>query len=197
VDEITRAGSETDAHRVPRRAALSQGRVALVGAAIAVVLAGASITLWTVASNAAPAPPDRDPVAATAQPATPTPTRTETPAASPAIAFKSSSGNIRCSLNDFSGQAAAICQQVDVNYGMPWGACSIEGQPGVFAGVRSDGPYWPCVAHWQEPADVLPYDTPVSRDGMTCSINLETGVRCTNEQGNGFTMEYDAGVAHF
>ena len=99
-------------------------------------------------------------------------------------------------MGTINGEPGAICQQVNINYAAPAQACN-GGAPGVFVGVGPSGVNWPCIASWPEPAEVLAYDTPVSQSGITCSINFDTGVSCSNVNGRGFTMEYDAGVRTF
>lgn len=56
---------------------------------------------------------------------------------------------------------------------------------------------WPCVAADVPGSAAQPYDTPIAAYGYSCSINYDPGITCTNPQGNGFTMEYQAGVQTF
>lgn len=180
-----------------------QRRTALVGLVVSAALAAAAFAgHWIVTRESSPTAS-----ASTGAPSSlPTPASTITAAPIPTAAastivanheFKSQSGNLRCSVGQFSGKPGAICQQVNINYPIPSGSCPSD-LPGVFVGVGPSGAYWPCVAHfWPDPAEVIAYDTPVTQSGVTCTINLETGVRCVNEDGNGFTMEYDAGISTF
>ncbi len=178
--------------------------IPVVAGVVAVLLAGGGITAWWFTSNAQPTQasagesvqPTVDEVAKPLATATPLPTAT--PTAAPVVnhAFKSQSGNLRCSVGAFNGVPGAICQQVNINYAFPAQACT-TGAPGVFVGVTDSGAYWPCVPSFAEPAEVIAYDSPVTVAGMTCAINYDTGVTCTNSRGQGFTMEYDAGVRTF
>ncbi len=187
----------------PRRR--SQGRLAIVGGVISAVLViGALGGTWLVTrESAAASGSDADRVGAATP--TPTPTPTPSPTVPPVAAtvpanydFQSPSGNLRCSGGQFSGKPGAICQQASINYAVPAGACPSPFYPeGVFVGVDTTGPYWPCVGAWIHTAEVMPYDSPVTHFGITCSINYDTGVTCVNEKGKGFSMEYDAGVALF
>jgi len=174
-----------------------QGRIAVIGLAVAAALIVIALVVWSSAPRATAEVAASGPMPTIAS-STPTPTPSPAPVANVSNQqFKSNSGNLRCSIGTFSGQPGAICQQVNYNYAVPWGACMDQYQAGVFVGVSASGAYWPCVSYWPEPADVLAYDTPISQNGITCSINLDTGVTCTNESGNGFTMEYNAGVTQF
>ena len=180
----------------------TQGRVALVGVAVAALIAAVTFGLWSTATSAAPRPTAAAPAATGAALTTiPTPTAIPTPTSVPVlptVSFKSQSGNLRCSIGEFSGEPAAICQKVTVNYAAPWGSCVVDQyQSGMFVGVRASGAYWPCVKEWAEPANVLAFDTPITQSGITCAINFISGVKCVNENGNGFTMEYDAGITQF
>lgn len=198
--EAPSTGTASDTAAEPaRRGRPSQLRIALIGLTVAVVLAGASFGAWWAIANR---PVEVTEAASTSDPtptASATASATAQAEAAPALApvdFKSESGNIRCTIGTFDGQNAAICQQVNTNYAPPAGACA-AGAPGVIVGVGESGAYWPCVATSIESANPIAYDTPVSQGGITCSINFNTGVRCVNERGQGFTMEYDAGVQTF
>ena len=190
----------------PRRRRASQTRIAIIGLIVAALLAVTSLGGWWLATRDAEQPSNAAPV--TASPtlgASPMPTTTVTPAdvtntrtALDNHAFKSESGNIRCSIGVFSGQPGAICQQVEIGYPVPTGACPGDANGGgVFVGVQPSGAYWPCVAMWAEPTEVLAFDTPISDSGITCTISLTTGATCVNDNGGGFSMEYSAGVTTF
>lgn len=180
--------------------------IPIVAGVVALLLAGGGVTAWWFTSNAQPTATSAeesvdtptDEVAKPVATATATALPTATPTAAPIVnhAFKSQSGNLRCSVGTFNGVPGAICQQVNINYAFPAQACT-TGAPGVFVGVTDSGAYWPCVPSFAEPAEVIGYDVPVTVAGMTCAINYDTGVTCTNSRGQGFTMEYDAGVRTF
>lgn len=196
----TSAAAPVPAQRRP----LPRLLIPIVAGVVALLLAGGGVTAWWFTSNAQPTATSAEesadtPTDGAAKPiATATAQPTATPSSAPIVnhAFKSQSGNLRCSVGAFNGVPGAICQQVNINYAFPAQACT-TGAPGVFVGVTDSGAYWPCVPSFAEPAEVIAYDAPVTVAGMTCSINYDTGVTCTNSRGQGFTMEYDAGVRTF
>ena len=194
-DKIASASdSDAVAHQPEPR--LGQSRLALIGIAIAAVLATGAFGTWLL-TNITAAAPIPAATGAVAEQSTSTPSATSFPRDDvPNRAFKSPSGNLRCSVGVFSGEPGAICQQVNINYAQPPEACP-GGAEGVFVGVRPSGGYWPCVSRWREPEEIIAYDTPVTQSDVTCTINLDTGVRCVNAEGSGFTMEYDAGILTF
>lgn len=203
MDDPTEAPRKEQPGAAPRtRARVSgQARLALVGAVVSVVLAAGAFGGYLLAVGASASTGD----AAADAPGAPEPTvtLTPTPTLEPVAPhserprdFASESGNLRCSMWTFSGIPSAVCQQVETNYARPAEACPSDA-PGVFAGVTAEGPYWPCVKYWVAPQEVLPYDTPATYGDLTCTINYVTGVTCTNGEGHGFTMEYDAGIQHF
>ncbi len=99
-------------------------------------------------------------------------------------------------MDQFYGQPGVVCQQVLIHYDRPSQTCP-TGAAGVFVAVGASGTYWPCIATSIEPAEAIAFDTPITRDGITCAINYTTGVTCRNANGNGFSMEYDRGVSLF
>jgi hypothetical protein len=121
---------------------------------------------------------------------TPTPEpSTPAPVVQP-IDFSSPSSNIRCHMDGES----AYCHQGGFVYAEPPDDCSAEG---VAVGVTSDGAYWPCLGARPALQPSVEYDVPVVNGEFTCLINYTTGVRCTNAAGEGFTMEYTAGITTF
>jgi len=176
----------------PPRRRLGQGVLSIIGLGVAAVLAAAAIAGWslTTAGPVGSATSGRAGTTATPIPI-PIPRTIELN-----HTFKSQSGNVWCSVGTFSGQAGAICQQHSINYAIPSGACPTEAG-GVFVGVGPSGAYWPCVSGWREPAEAIAYDAPVTQSSVTCTINLDAGVKCVNADGHGFTMEYDAGISTF
>ena len=186
-DEVT---SET-----PPRRGSNQGRLAVIGLGAAVVIAVIAVGGWWIATGG---PAHKAGAAATVVAADPTPTPTAAPIpkkADPNQTFQSTSGNISCSIGLFAGKPGAICEQQKVNYAIPADACPSDQTSGVFVGVGADGGYWPCVGVWYNADQTLAYDTPITVNGITCTINLATGVKCVNKDGKGFTMEYKAGIA--
>ncbi|MBX3100676.1 MAG: hypothetical protein KF761_13990 [Salinibacterium sp.] len=117
---------------------------------------------------------------------------TEAPAAGPWVFFQSSSGNIRCEIDP----RGVICQQGETKYPKPSQACA-GGPSGTVIGLDKSGVTWPCLSTDVTTSDILPYDVPYTAYGFTCSINYDRGITCTNGQGDGFTMEYTAGVRTF
>jgi hypothetical protein len=178
-----------------------QIRAAAIGIVVAAVLAGGVLAVGRVIT--APAERATSSTAPTTS-TTPGPTTTTASPSSPAPivrklepnrTFASASGNIQCSIGEFGGQPGAICQQQHVKYAVPAESC--PGNSRASVGVGPDGGYWPCVSVDYLADEVLPYDTPLTVSGVTCSISLATGVRCTNASGKGFTMEYAAGISFF
>jgi hypothetical protein len=195
-DETTEPEATT---KRPGRRRPSQLVIALLGIGVSVVLAGGSFgAWWAIANRPAPAAASSQSTpSASAETAAETSTATPTPAPELSrVDFRSESGNLRCAIATLDGQYAAVCQQVNTNYAAPTAACA-GGAPGVFVGVSVTGVFWPCMSGSIESANPLAYDTPVSHGGFTCSISYATGVRCQNPDGQGFTMEYDAGVQTF
>jgi hypothetical protein len=176
---------------------MRQGRIALIGLGIAVVLGGAAVGGWWFSGDVGGASDGSHAGSASTPAPTPTPTPSSIPKhVEPNQTFASSSGNLQCSIGLFAGQPGAICQQLHTRYAMPKGACPAEDRS-VFVGVGPEGGYWPCVSAWPVSHTVLPYDKAITRSGVTCTIGLKSGVRCTNAAGKGFTMEYSAGVTMF
>jgi hypothetical protein len=106
--------------------------------------------------------------------------------------FRSTSGNITCRITP----QAVICHQATIKYAIPSSACR-SGIAGVTVGVDADGATWPCIDSSIAADRVLPYDQPVSEWGYTCLIDYTTGVRCSNQDNDGFTMNYTRGVSTF
>ena len=185
-----------DATTTPKAQRLShQGRLALIGIGVAVVVAAVSISGWWIATNGHRATASGATSAEGNAPGAPTATAIPKKVA-PNQTFQSPSGNIRCSIGLFAGRPGAICGQMSINYAVPTGACASD-QAAVFIGVDPDGAYWPCVGEWYPSQQTLAYDTPITQSGITCTIDLATGVKCVNAAGKGFTMEHNAGITTF
>lgn len=119
------------------------------------------------------------------------PTSAPDPVVVPPVEFASTSGNIRCHV-DSDG---VVCRQGEVKYAVPSQNCS--SLSGTTIGLSADGVWWPCLTSDFVPSQKLAYDTPLAAFGYSCSINYSTGITCTNASGNGFQMEYYAGVSTF
>jgi hypothetical protein len=63
--------------------------------------------------------------------------------------------------------------------------------------VTTTAAYWPCVPKRPALSPSVAYDSPVIHGEFTCVISLETGARCSNRVGAGFTIEYSAGTTTF
>lgn len=182
--------------------------VGILAAVLVLLLGGGGLAVWLLVGRAPAGPAVVAPIVVgseTPQPQTsrsssPKPSASLSTSQAPQVAspreFKSQSGNIRCSMDQFYGQPGVVCQQVLIHYDRPSQTCP-TGAAGVFVAVGASGTYWPCIATSIEPAEAIAFDTPITRDGITCAINYTTGVTCRNANGNGFSMEYDRGVSLF
>lgn len=125
------------------------------------------------------------------------PTETETQTAEPTqepfdpVTFQSGSGNIRCQITQETGVA---CQLTATNFAAPAEMCQNGLYAGASVGVTTDGATYPCLTSGFGGGQALGYDTPITAGPYTCSINYSTGVNCDNGDGEGFSMEYSAGI---
>jgi hypothetical protein len=133
---------------------------------------------------------------ATDEPDSDSDTETDGPSASdepaPVYEFTSTSGNIRCRITP----EMALCHQGTINYAVPAQDCA-SGPTGVTVGVTLQGATWPCLPGDITSTNAVAYDQVISQYKFTCVINYTTGVTCTNPRGQGFNMEYTAGVTTF
>jgi hypothetical protein len=90
---------------------------------------------------------------------------------------------------------AAICHQKSIKYTRPSQACG--DLPGATVGVTGSGVEWPCLNRNLSPGTVLAYDQSISEWGFTCLIDYDAGVKCSNQNNDGFTMNYTGGVSTF
>ena len=183
-------------------------RVAVVIAAVVVavlVVVGAGVGIGLAISGTSQQPiavepvvPDSESVEVppgtdAALPPTPLATPTPQPSAVATLApyeFSSQSGNLRCRIDAES----AWCHQGVIAYTPPTQNCAAGG---VAVGVTVDSVFWPCLQARPAQAPAVGYDVPVVYGDFTCIINLDRGATCTNPGGDGFTIEYAAGVATF
>lgn len=107
------------------------------------------------------------------------------------VTFQSGSGNIRCQITEETGVA---CQLTATNFAAPAGMCQNGMSSGAAVGVTTDGATYPCLTSGLGGGQALDYDTPITAGPYTCSINFSTGVSCDNGDGDGFSMEYSAGI---
>lgn len=125
------------------------------------------------------------------------PTESETETAEPTqesfdpVTFQSGSGNIRCQITQETGVA---CQLTATNFAAPAEMCQNGLYSGASVGVTTDGATYPCLTGGFGGGQALGYDTPITAGPYTCSINYSTGVNCDNGDGDGFSMEYSAGI---
>jgi hypothetical protein len=125
------------------------------------------------------------------------PTESETETAEPTqesfdpVTFQSGSGNIRCQITQETGVA---CQLTATNFAAPAEMCQNGLYSGASVGVTTDGATYPCLTGGFGGGQALGYDTPITAGPYTCSINYSTGVSCDNGDGDGFSMEYTAGI---
>ncbi|WP_062379713.1 hypothetical protein [Demequina pelophila] len=147
----------------------------------------------TPGPSASPDPSVSPDPEASATPA-PEPSPVPTLEAGGTLAFQSPSGNIRCEVEDLDGFTWLLCQQPSINYDPPAQACDGDAD-GVAVGLWSDAaPEYPCLDDNLEGGEVLPLDTPAAIGALDCLLTLDEGLRCTNPQGRGFTLEYSRGI---
>jgi hypothetical protein len=106
--------------------------------------------------------------------------------------FRSVSGNITCTATAKS----LVCHQRLIKYTPPSQACAAT-DGGATVGLDASGVIWPCQGASFPGAIVENYDDAFAYYGYSCTIDKATGIRCTNPQGSGFTMEYIAGISVF
>jgi hypothetical protein len=107
------------------------------------------------------------------------------------VTFQSGSGNIRCQITTETGVA---CQLTATNFAAPAEMCQNGLYSGASVGVTPDGVTYPCLTGGFGGGQALEYDTPITAGPYTCSINYSTGVSCDNGDGDGFSLEYSAGI---
>jgi hypothetical protein len=159
----------------------------LIAALALIVPAGVGIGVGASILESAPAA-EVQATGDTTETPTPEPS-TPAPVVQP-VDFSSPSGNIRCHID----AEAAYCHQGGFVYTEPADDCSAEG---VAVGVTPDGAFWPCLSARPALQPSVEYDVPVVNGEFTCVINFTTGARCINAAGEGFTMEYTAGITTF
>jgi hypothetical protein len=165
--------------------------IILAGVAIGTAISSSRTPVKYVVEGPSDEVVDTEPEAEATTAPDPSPTPTAQPV-DPPVQFQSTSGNIKCRiLPDL-----LVCHQTQFKYTKPAAACS-TGPTGVTIGLTQQGGVWPCLPGEPAESPAQPYDSPVVAYGYTCSINYDTGIRCDNGNGSGFSMEYERGIATY